>query len=75
MSASSASLHLKKMNAKLHEEYDGDDMFTWQYAVYDAWLRGKGPLGFLFGFGYYYIAACKVKKKITEKFGNFMEKR
>ena len=34
MSASAASQHLKRMNQKLHQEYDGDDLFTWQYAVY-----------------------------------------
>ena len=34
MSASAASQHLKRMNQKLHQEYDGDDLFTWQYAMY-----------------------------------------
>ena len=75
MSAAAASNMLKKMNEKLHEEYDGDDMFTWQYALFDGWKRGRGPLAFIFGFGYMYVGWVFLKKKFNEKFSEFLLKR
>jgi hypothetical protein len=46
-------------------------MFTWQYAIYDAWKRGKGPLAFIFGYGYMYILWMKSKKKLKLKLNEY----
>ena len=70
MSASAAAKTLRKLDDKLHHEYDGDDMFNFKMAVVDGIVSGRGPLAFLFAFGYCFkfgvATRTRVNQKVTE---------
>ncbi len=67
MSASMASKMLRKLFNKLHREYDGDDMFTFKMALMDAIVTGRGPLAFLFAFGYCFKGSVEARLKVNQK--------